>query len=259
MSLVNWNCYLSLCYGATGWETAHLEVRKAICNHIAETNTYTGIRGSRYLADTKMSSLMTQDMDVELMAAAQVLGINIYVYHKCRKEYKLHSIPCGTLFFAGNCLKQFLCNLSAISSYMGWYVILCWTLFFAENCLKQILMHLEWLFILCRMPCHPTWNFIFLLEVVWDKFQCIHSCMSSYKGWHVILHGTLFYAGNCLKQILIHSKWHVILHGTLCFVGNWLKKISMYSKWRVILQRMACHPMWNFNFCWKLAKILNHL
>ena len=50
----------------------HLKVRQAIWVHIADTNTDTGIKVSMYLANTKMASLTTEGMDVDLRAAAQV-------------------------------------------------------------------------------------------------------------------------------------------------------------------------------------------
>ena len=74
--------------GATDWETAHLKVRNAICDYIAKTNTNTGTKGSMYLANTKMISLTTEGTDVVLMAPTQVLGINIYIYHKWVKKCK---------------------------------------------------------------------------------------------------------------------------------------------------------------------------
>ena len=35
-----------------------------------------------YLIDTEMASLTKEGMDVELMTAAQFLGIDIHIYHK---------------------------------------------------------------------------------------------------------------------------------------------------------------------------------
>ena len=74
----------ALCYGTEGWETAHVKVRQAIYNHIAETKHIYKHLGE-HIADTKMSSLTTESMGVELMAAAQVLGIDIYAYHQWEK------------------------------------------------------------------------------------------------------------------------------------------------------------------------------
>ena len=51
-------------------------------------------QGEYVLADSKMASLMTEVMDVDIMAVAQGLGINIYVYHKWGKEYKWLKFPC---------------------------------------------------------------------------------------------------------------------------------------------------------------------
>ena len=80
--------------GAAGWETEYLKVRQAVCSHIAETNTYTGIKGNMYLANTKMALVMTEGMDVELMVASQMLGINIHIYHKMGKEYEWQKFLC---------------------------------------------------------------------------------------------------------------------------------------------------------------------
>ena len=46
----------------------------------------------------------------------------------------------------------------------------------------------------------------------------------------------------------MHSKWHIILYGTLIFAGNCLKEILVHSNWHVILCRMVYHPIWNFIF-----------
>ena len=57
----------------------HLEARNATCDHIAETNMYTGNKGNMYLADTKMISLSTDCADMEIIAAVQVLVSNIHL------------------------------------------------------------------------------------------------------------------------------------------------------------------------------------
>ena len=65
---------------ANGWKAVQLKVRNGICYHIADT--YTGIKGSKYLDDTKMKLLTTEGIDVVLMEAGQLLGVHIYIYHK---------------------------------------------------------------------------------------------------------------------------------------------------------------------------------
>ena len=62
--------------------------------YITEIKKYTGIKGSIYLANKKIASLTTEDIDVQLIAAIQVLGIDIHVYHKWGKEYKWLKFPC---------------------------------------------------------------------------------------------------------------------------------------------------------------------
>ena len=73
------NLFCVLWYRATGFEVAHLKVRNAICDNIAETNTYTVTKWSTYMANTKMTSLTTEGMDVELLVAAQLLGIVVHI------------------------------------------------------------------------------------------------------------------------------------------------------------------------------------
>ena len=60
---------------------AQLKVRQAKHDHKAATNTYIGVKVSVHLADTKMASLKIEGTDMELMAAAQVIGIDTYIYH----------------------------------------------------------------------------------------------------------------------------------------------------------------------------------
>ena len=46
-----------------GWETAYLKVKQVICDHLTETKTYTGIKGSIYLANVKKASLTREGTD----------------------------------------------------------------------------------------------------------------------------------------------------------------------------------------------------
>ena len=110
---------------------------------------------------------------------------------------------------------------------MGWHVSICRTLLLAGHCLK--------------------------------RFLCTQSSMLSYIGWHAIFHRMTCYpmqnivGGNCLKCVLMYSKWHVILCGTLIFAGNWnnfwwsQSAKSSYIGLHVILCRTSC-------FCWKLSE-----
>ena len=47
-----------------------------------------------YLANIKSRSLTMEGKNVEFIAAAQVLGITIYIYHKWGKECKWLKFPC---------------------------------------------------------------------------------------------------------------------------------------------------------------------
>ena len=78
----------------TGWETAHLAFRQLICEHISEVGTYMNIDPHKYLKDSKMKSLKIYGTDVEIMAAAQIIGCDIYVYHTYGKSLKWLRFPC---------------------------------------------------------------------------------------------------------------------------------------------------------------------
>ena len=66
----------------TGWEVGHLLIRKLVCDNINSVGPYTkNIEGKTYLSQSKMKTSTTFATDVEIMAAAQVLGTDIYVYH----------------------------------------------------------------------------------------------------------------------------------------------------------------------------------
>ena len=83
------NClFRGLAVAITGWETAHLAFRQLICEHISEVGTYMNIDPHKYLKDSKMKSLKIYGTDVEIMAAAQIIGCDIYVYHTYGKSLK---------------------------------------------------------------------------------------------------------------------------------------------------------------------------
>ena len=65
----------------TGWETSHLYIRQLICEYISDVGTYTKEDPVKYLRELKMKCAKVFGTDVEIMAAAQVLGTDIYVYH----------------------------------------------------------------------------------------------------------------------------------------------------------------------------------
>ena len=77
------NCFFrALSVAVTGWEVGHLLIRKLVCDHINSVGPYTkNIEGKTYLSQSKMKTSTTFATDVEIMAAAQVLGTDIYVYH----------------------------------------------------------------------------------------------------------------------------------------------------------------------------------
>ena len=70
------NClFCALSVAMTGWETSHLAFCQLICEHILEVGPYTNNHPSKYLNNMKMRSLKVFGTDVEIMAAAQIIGV----------------------------------------------------------------------------------------------------------------------------------------------------------------------------------------
>ena len=89
------NClFRGLSVAITGWETSHLAFRQLICEHISEVGTYNKIDPQNYLSRSKMRSLQTYGTDIEIMAAAQIFGCDIYVYHMYGNSLKWLRFPC---------------------------------------------------------------------------------------------------------------------------------------------------------------------
>ena len=77
------NClFRALCYAITGSEEEHLAIRFLLCEHIRLNNTYMGISGLEYLEQSKMEQPFVHGTDVELMATADMLSTDIYVFHR---------------------------------------------------------------------------------------------------------------------------------------------------------------------------------
>ena len=76
------NCFFrSLSVSVTGWEVGHLAIRKLVCDHINTVGPYTKhVEGKYYLNESKMKKAAVYATDIEIMAAAQVFGADIYVY-----------------------------------------------------------------------------------------------------------------------------------------------------------------------------------
>ena len=80
--LADGNClFRGLAVVTTGWETSHLYIRQLICEYISDVGTYTKEDPVKYLRESKMKCTKVFGTDVEIMAAAQVLGTDSYVYH----------------------------------------------------------------------------------------------------------------------------------------------------------------------------------
>ena len=71
-----------------GMQTGHKALCQIICDHLCQGTTYTGIDRQDYLSSLQMQKDKKYSTDIELMAAAQVLDRDIFVYHKYGKTHK---------------------------------------------------------------------------------------------------------------------------------------------------------------------------
>ena len=71
-----------------GMQTGHKALYQIICDHLHQGTTYTGMDGQDYLANSQMQQDKKYGTDIELMAAAQVLDRDIFVYHKYGNTHK---------------------------------------------------------------------------------------------------------------------------------------------------------------------------
>ena len=93
--LADGNClFRGLTVATTGWETCHLYIRQLICEYISDVGTYTKEDPVKYLRESKMKCAKDFGTDVEIMAAAQVLGTDIYVYHTYGSSLKWLRYQC---------------------------------------------------------------------------------------------------------------------------------------------------------------------
>ena len=86
--------FRGLSVAITGWETSHLAFGQLICEHISKVGTYNKIDAQNYLSRSKMRSLRTYGTDIEIMAAAQIFGCDVYVYHMYGNSLKWLCFPC---------------------------------------------------------------------------------------------------------------------------------------------------------------------
>ena len=77
-----------------GWETSHLYIRQLICEYISDVGTCTKEDPVKYLRESKMKCAKVFGTDVEIMAAAQVLGTDIYVYNTYGSSLKWLRFSC---------------------------------------------------------------------------------------------------------------------------------------------------------------------
>ena len=90
------NCFFrAVSVGLMGWEVGHLKIRQMVCKHITTYGTYTcESEGKYYVNQIKMKVSGTYVTDVEIMAAAQIFGVNIYVYHTYGGTLRWLRFPC---------------------------------------------------------------------------------------------------------------------------------------------------------------------
>ena len=90
------NCFFrAMAVGITGWEVGHLKICQLVCDYIKSFGPYTReCEGKLYLNQTKMKTSTTYATDVEIMAAAQICGVDIYVYHTYGNGLRWLKFPC---------------------------------------------------------------------------------------------------------------------------------------------------------------------
>ena len=90
------NCFFrAMAVGITGWEVGHLKIRQLVCDYIKSFGPYTReCEGKVYLNQTKMKTSTTYATDVEIMAAAQICGVDIYIYHTYGNGLRWLKFPC---------------------------------------------------------------------------------------------------------------------------------------------------------------------
>ena len=90
------NCFFRvMAIGITGWEVGHLKIHQLVCDYIKSFGPYTcECEGKLYLNQTKMKTSTMYVTDVEIMAAAQLCGVDIYVCHTYRNGLRWLKFPC---------------------------------------------------------------------------------------------------------------------------------------------------------------------
>ena len=69
-------------------QTGNKALCQIICNYLHQGTTYIGMDRQDYLANLQMQQDKKYRTDIELMAAAQVLDRDIFVYHKYGNTHK---------------------------------------------------------------------------------------------------------------------------------------------------------------------------
>ena len=85
------NCFFrAMAISITWWEVGHLK----ICQLVSFGPYTRECKGKIYLNQTKMKTSTMYVTDVEIMAAAQICGIDIYVYHTYGNGLRWLKFPC---------------------------------------------------------------------------------------------------------------------------------------------------------------------
>ena len=90
------NCFFrAMVISITGWEVGHLKIHQLVCDYIKSFGPHTHeCEGKLYLNQTKMKTSTTYATDVEIMAGAQICGVDIYFYHTYGKGLRWLKFPC---------------------------------------------------------------------------------------------------------------------------------------------------------------------
>ena len=91
------NClFCALVFAITGHQTGHKKVQQDICRYIEEHSPYTGEVAPLYLQQTSMKEDKIYGTDLELYAAVQLLGRDLYVYYRYGEhQVKWLNFPCS--------------------------------------------------------------------------------------------------------------------------------------------------------------------
>ena len=90
------NCFFrTVSVGLIAFEVGHLKIRQMVCEHITTYGSYTRkSEGKYYVNQNKMKVSGTYVTDVEIMSAAQIFSVYIYMYHTYGGTLRWLRFPC---------------------------------------------------------------------------------------------------------------------------------------------------------------------